>query len=857
MVIPPNGASRSKWLWDSKSDATNGCVSFYRKSFDLAAVPRNAKIDVFFDDSGSLWVNGVPKPVGDVGDALRSGRNTLAFELHNGRGVSAINFLLTGTDTEGRTFSVHSDEQVRMSRTAAPGWERPEFDDSQWNAVTTFGDVLAQPWSRYFDIRGRMTTVEERAALVSAEEAARTLPDGLDREPPIAAKVVYSGHLPKIDINGRLYEPLLNVWGAGDPYKDTALIRAGRLGFRLFQVPIDDQHYYRGEDHPYDFSRVDASVRRILHLQPDAYVIVRLQLHLRDWVRAHPDERQEYAAGPVNEEWADEYRGRPCRGSCASRPFRQKAHDVLGAFADYVRAQSWGNRILGIRVAYGTYSEWHAYGMYEGPDTSKPMTVHFRDWLARKYASDAELAAAWGDSSVTLETACVPTTDERTKGGALLDPRQDRKTLDYYECFSQAMSGFLIGLCKHVKLALPGRLAGAYYGYVFAMHTPEGSNVLLDRVLASPAVDFLSNPASYTPYSRFNGGPFAPRTVPATFRRYGKLSFLEDDSRFHHIRDLMDRSNRAIALTTPQESHAAMRRNLLTAFFDGTGLQLNDAVGGSYGRPNAFDDPVIWAAIRETFDALGKAGEPSSDSGNDVAVVISPRERLRCDGAPRSPKLSDEIYQQSILHLHRSGVAFDLMTLEDFLASGRAYPVNLFLNAFYLTDRERVILKDKVRKTSCVWLVAPGSVTENGFDDAAMSDLVGLRLRGAGRTPAVVCDDPSAKAVPGADAVSKVNAEGVRTIFTPTCPKTPEAYRALLIAAGATASVEPGSYFRRHGDLLMFNTDKAGTHVITLPAADRNRAVTELYSGRRLPADRLSVESDGPGTWLFKMDEVK
>ena len=389
---------------------------------------------------------------------------------------------------------------------------------------------------------------------------------------------------------------------------------------------------------------------------------------------------------------------------------------------------------------------------------------------------------------------------------------------------------------------------------MFSTHTPEGSNILLDKVLSSPDIDFISNPPSYTPYSRLNGGSYSPRTVPYTFRRYGKLSLLEDDSRFHHVYDWCG-SGKPYCTRTPRDTRMVMRRNWLNGFFNGCGIQMCDPIKGVGQRPNAFDDPAVWDAIAEAQSALDRAGDPAADSGNDVAVVVSVRERIRRDGAPRVTKTNYEIYQSSILHLHRSGTAFDLMTLGDYLAEKRDYRTVLFLNAFYLSDAERAALKAKLARpvVSPIWLVAPGSVTDGGFSDAAMSELAEMELSGSGTEPKVVCRDGGATRICGGKAFSKGRANGGKAVFVPNPPASGEEYAELLVAAGAHAYVKPGSYFRRHGDVFMLNVGEKGRYAIALPERDRSARAIELFSGVETPAADIAVETDGSSPWFFRL----
>jgi len=97
-------------------------------------------------------------------------------------------------------------------------------------------------------------------------------------------------------------------------------------------------------------------------------------------------------------------------------------------------------------------------------------------------------------------------------------------------------------------------------------------------------------------------------------------------------------------------------------------------------------------------------------------------------------------------------------------------------------------------------------------------------------------------------------ANGGKSIFLPAPPDSGEGYADVLVAAGAHAYVKPGSYFRRHGDVFMFNTGEKGRHVITLPERDRRAYAVELFSGVRMSAADIAVDSDGAGTWFFKLE---
>ena len=677
----------------------------------------------------------------------------------------------------------------------------------------------------------------------------------LEREPDPVARVVYRGHRPFIELNGHLMDPLVNICRVGDPYNERAIVNCSQAGFKIVQLNFFVDDLYKGEGVPCDFSSIGAAVWRLLRLDPKAYVILSPRFIMRQWAKDHPDEQVGYATGAADPNASDEFRERVVRPSPASDRFRAVALDVIGELGDYVNAQPWRKRLIGFRLSYGTYSEWHAFGMYEAPDTGLRMQEKFSAYMqAKRGIANARIP------TIAMRRHENADTSKPSLNGDLLDPAEDQLVLDYYDCLANTMADLMLAMAAKARQSMPGRLIGAYYGYVYADHPPEGANGLLDKVLASPNIDFLSNPPQYSRESRRAGGSYVARTIPSLFRRYGKLSLLEDDSRFHHIRNWLQSKNdgQSLATETPQETEMVMRRNWLNPFFDGTGLQLNDPLTRSGRRPHAFDDPAVFKAIAESKAALAAAGEPAPESGNSIAVVFSARECLRRDGGKCS-YFTWNLYQTSLRYLNRTGTAFDLLSLEDYIANPRNYTIVLFLNAFYLTDAERATLRAQTRKPgmTAVWIGPAGGVTDTGFDNAAMSALTGVTATGIARRSNIQCGDTAAtrKSIPDFIFYVKTLGGGSRSIIVPQMPNSAERYKAVLGEAGAWFYTVPGNYFRRHGDIFMFHTGTVGEHVIHLPT--NVRKVQELYTGEVFNTNEVTLQADGPATWLFKATTSK
>ena len=860
--IPAGEASASKFIWAADGNATNGGVSYYRHTFTLDAKPSKAMLSKCLDDLGEAYVNGhACAGHRTVTSYLVAGENTIAISLTNTTSVSAALYLLECTYASGATSYVHSCASVKGTVHApASGWEQPGFNDAAWPQVTVVGDALTEPWATRFagDSRiGLCLTPEDKARIAAAQgpsQAFEAAWAGLEQEPDPVARIVYRGHSPFVELNGSLHAPDFNICQAGDLYNESAIVRLSKVGFDIVQVNFFAENFCRS-DGSYNFSSVSNMVRRVLELNPDAYVVISPRFMMQFWIQTNMTERVGYETGDPDVNAGDEFRMRVLRPSPASDAFRALVVDMIKKLGEYVETQPWRKRLVGFRLSYGTYTEWCYFGMYEGPDNGLRMQEKFRAYMkAKRNVDDAAIPPLASRKHEYADSS------QPNKNGDLLDPAEDQLVLDYYDCLINTMADFLLEMADAAKQAFPGRLVGAYYGYLYDDHPPEGATSLLDKVLSSPNVDILSCPAYYSKDGRRAGGSYVTRTIPSLFRRYGKLALLEDDSRFHHIRDWLQSQNdgQGMCTETPRETEMCMRRNMLNPFFDGGGIQLNDPITQSGSRPHAFDDPAVFRAITDTRAALVKAGNAPAESGNEVAVIFSTREAIRRDGGKAS-YFTWNLYQTSLLYLNRSGIPFDLLSLEDYIDNPRDYKVVMFLNAFYLTPDERRALVQRTRRPgmTAIWIGPAGGVTDNGFDDAAMSALTGVTATGVARRSTIVCSDSAASRYYTAHGLYYVKTlgGGARSIIVPEMPagsdgSGPREYAKILKAAGAHQYTPEGNYIRRHGDVYMYHTGTNGTHTITLP--DNVVNVRELFTGTEYNSNVITLQSDGPNTWLFR-----
>lgn len=605
-------------------------------------------------------------------------------------------------------------------------------------------------------------------------------------EPNPDAKIVYVNGMPKISLNGKLLAPEFNQSGVDNDYRTNAVVKMASLGVKINQLTLRPAEYEKASGE-YTFSVFEDKVRRLLEVSPDARILLLVRMEFPKWLAAHPSERIEYANGPVVEK-GDDLTDRIARPSPASMAYRAEVRRFLEMLGEYICSKPWGKRVVAVRPSWGVYTEWHMYGFYEGPDIGPAMTAVFHRWKNGLYANENP-----------------PTMSERIdkEDPFFLDRPKHQKVIDFYECQANVVADCLLEVAHTTKKVFPGRLVGMYYGYVMTTHSSEGANVMLDKVLSSPDVDFLSNPADYTADSRLAGGAYYHRTIPSTFYRYGKLAMIEDDMRHYHIYDYVQL--KGLCTRNAREAEMTTRRNWLNPYFDGCGIQILDPERGIDIRPFNMDTPPVWRAISDTKRVLSKISSRPEKSGNEVAVVVDWRECLRRSTAEAF--VFELVYKLSLVGLYASGIPFDLMTLDDFLAlPSNRYRKAVFLNVVAPDGKMLDELKQRVSASSfkSAWLVrCPFSLPSSS---AKVYDISAL-------------------------------------------PEGGEAWREVLVNIGATPIGPVGNYIRRHGNILMFHTGKAGTYKLSLP--EGMSKVRELYSGRKYNTSELTLQTDGPDTFLF------
>jgi hypothetical protein len=175
-AIGPPPRVQPRWIWNAPTAAQRAEAQtlYFRKSFVLAALPREAAVVITCDNHFRLLVNGrevssgrdwtQPKVV-DVRPHLTPGDNALAVEAVNtpaqpdqpsadqtspaGLMVYARIRLEGGrqTDGTGRVRDFVTDHSWLCSTVKTAGWDQPGTGVADWQPAVELGDLDMGPWS--------------------------------------------------------------------------------------------------------------------------------------------------------------------------------------------------------------------------------------------------------------------------------------------------------------------------------------------------------------------------------------------------------------------------------------------------------------------------------------------------------------------------------------------------------------------------------------------------------------------------------------------------------------------------------------------------------------------------------------
>ncbi len=183
VAAPPADPS---WIWIEGEGPPHWAPAeprFFRRAFDVPAVPRRAVLLITADDEFEAFLNGARVGSGDswqwvyrfdVGPLLRQGRNVLAVRVRSTLpGPGGLVLRLKGLPTD-----LVSDAEFRVTRDQPPdGWQQPDFDDSAWQQAFVLGPLGMPPWGGALGAQlGGATVIEQIVATYRPDDPVLAVP---------------------------------------------------------------------------------------------------------------------------------------------------------------------------------------------------------------------------------------------------------------------------------------------------------------------------------------------------------------------------------------------------------------------------------------------------------------------------------------------------------------------------------------------------------------------------------------------------------------------------------------------------------------------------------------------------------
>lgn len=718
-------------------------------------------------------------------------------------------------------------------------------------------------------VRYRLPAEKEAAAVFLDDEFFRVRDNaavGMTRRrekeaPPLStAKIVHAGGRACIEFNGRKLPPAYFY------FKNDIVQHIDRNTVFLREAAETNPPFLRGRyflsdgwkaPGRYDFSVLDRFMEMCELYMPGTPVVINLVCEMPSWwVKANPGEAVTYAGG---------LRPHPQdRQSLASRKWLEDVKVPMKALIDHIKQQPYAGRILGLAPSECWNSEWFwnyisAEGKFAVAGYGPAGQEAFRDFLKKRYGTDAALADAWKTPGLTFRSVTVPLPAEFEKGsvGALLDAGKDRRLIDFFDFRSDVLADAIEALCKVVKEETDGKwLTGVFYGYLIPFSFFEHGQRLqtighmaIERIARSPYVDFITGPSYYS--WRAPGMADSAMQPAEAFSSHGKLVIVEQDLRTYTEPADIERT-RGLN-TTPESTVGNMHRAFGMMAARGMGQHWFDL----YAR--WYREKLLRDVIREQFDLYRALPSPAGTTPVEVTVVSDARST-----SYTKYNAHDAVHKGLIagllLRFNECAVPFRHVMLDDILTPGLIAPAKFYImtNTLVLSREERIRLNRRFEreKATVLWLYAPGVFFPDAGPSAEnMEDLLGIRVGmttaperpelffpNGGRVRNVNRTAPwfypvdgfteilarDAKGKPGAVAWSR---GPVRHLFSMVPNLSPEILTPLLAGAGVHRYSDSFDPVHIGNDLLFLYAKSSGPKTLHLPPGTRAKAILGPFKG--------------------------
>ncbi|MBQ8495002.1 MAG: hypothetical protein IJ465_04530 [Clostridia bacterium] len=466
------------------------------------------------------------------------------------------------------------------------------------------------------------------------------------------------------------------------------------------------------------YASIKTALEDVLLEYPDAYLLVRYT----PWANA------EFYGGNASTDNITFKNGSQLGlASMASDAFIngavEQTREMIAYLSQYPEV---ANRIVGyIPLVYET-GEWFSKDYWDGPvDYSQASVNKFRQWLKYRYGNDvAALRKAWGNNSVTFESATIP---QRIPGfnrgnsgfdtGELYQlASQNRSAVDYLLYLGDITVNRMEQFARAVKMETGNRsLFVAFYGYHTELFSPASQHFNAAQLLNNNDIDMLGSPVNYE--NRNEGGTGISMTFANSVNANNKIWMDESDYRspFTYKKENMTITGDLRYIKTAQGMYEVQRREMGRLMVEGSGTWWADI-----GSEGWFNDRQFWAEQKKLSDLYVKYNQIAKGDQYDAAFIMDEASAVLA-GSPWTTYMS--LLRGGRHAMATSGINFSMYLMEDLLAGKVSADLLVILNCNTLTADEQKKLEAQVHKDgrTVMWMTGFGELT-----DAQIKALTGM-----------------------------------------------------------------------------------------------------------------------------------
>ncbi len=513
------------------------------------------------------------------------------------------------------------------------------------------------------------------------------------------AKVVRHNGVLKIDIDGKIYNPLGFKSFRPNPQNVSEFYGAGVRLFCVLTTGVTSAlgvpYSLYGEswvgENEYDFSSIDRQMDMFIKNAPDAYFAPMIQLDTREWyLKLHPDKPNSFthlSQIACDEEW------------------RQDAANYLKAVISHIE-EKYHDKVYGYFLLCGTTTEWLSHG-----DLERSHPIKERGY--KKWCDD--------------ENAVLPLYEHLNSDGDVFLSESEEDVYKARKFHAEIIADLILYFTKEAQSVIKhNKLLGLYYGYLLELggeRLYNDGSLGYEKVFLNDDIDIISSPSSYC--FRQQKDPSAFMLTSKTLDAHNKLYFLEFDHITHSAPDEIhenydESSENAMIVKIPgaeskckneTESLNLLYRDFLLCTSNMTALWWFDMFDGW------FRSESMMKAIKQMIQIGTELSKNRTESVADVAVFFEGESMYR---VRKSSKLASIALSDIRRTLAGCGAAYDMYSISDLsFESIDKYKVYMFVNQYDITEenKKRIEEKCKCANKTVIWLYAPDYALDKNVEN--------------------------------------------------------------------------------------------------------------------------------------------